>query len=44
MQNLNNTQKTIILVSLENFLYTEPRPEVKVEVEKLIQMFTKNTK
>lgn len=40
---LSNSQKTIILVSLENFNYTETRPEVKVEVEKLIQMFTKHT-
>ena len=41
---LSNLQKTIILVSLENFNYTEKRSEVKVEVEKLIQMFTEHTK
>ena len=40
---LTNSQKVYILVSLENFLYTETRPEVKVEVEKLIQMFTEYT-
>ena len=41
---LSNLQKTIILVALENFNYTENRPEVKPDVEKLIQMFSENLK
>lgn len=40
---LSNLQKTIILVALENFNYTETRPEVKTDVQELIEMFTKNT-
>jgi len=35
-----NTQNTIILVSLENMLYTEKRPEVAIEIKKLINHYT----
>ena len=37
---LSNLQKTIILVALENFNYTENRPEVKPDLQELIQMFS----
>ena len=40
---LSNLQKRIILVALENFNYTETRPEVKPDVQELIEMFTKNS-
>jgi len=40
---LSNLQKTIILVALENFNYTEKRPEVRADVQELIEMFTKNS-
>ena len=40
---LSNLQKTIILVALENFNYTEKRPEVRSDVQELIEMFTKNS-
>ena len=37
---MNNTQNTIILVSLENMLYTEKRPEITSEIKKLINYYT----
>lgn len=40
---LSNLQKTIILVALENFNYTETRPEVQTDVQELIELFTKNS-
>jgi hypothetical protein len=40
MHQLTNNQNTIILVSLENMLYTEKRPEVIIEIKKLINHYT----
>jgi hypothetical protein len=40
---LSNLQKTIILVALENFSYTETRPEVQTDLQELIQIFTKSS-
>ena len=40
MHQLTHTQNTIILVSLENMLYTEKRPEVIIEIKKLINHYT----
>jgi hypothetical protein len=41
---LSSYQKTIILVALENLNYTENRPDVKPDVQELIEVFSEHLK